>query len=1012
MTARATVLAATVLALTFLAQPQIAQTRGWQDFGLGANQENQTCRALWRFESARPPSAVDLYCGAWQSPTGTLRLTASSVSAQAALAQSCRGVPVTIPDAQGMILQQVACDRTNTTGGARRYGLIASANGRSVFGSAYPADWAPMVRAARVALGLERGATLVEAPASNTTPGMREILAVYPEGAPGQGAGFNYELLRRRAYEHNVAWSFSASSRDFEELLRAQNRIAPDDKAGEAEIRAEIALNLSDARRFADAGEMLDRAQMIATEAQDQLLVSKILNYRAIDALNRGLNADALRMARQANALRTQLAPTLTDENVGERITVADATNIERRASNQTARALVVSVVELTPAERSAVLSAQASSVAGTAQHNMGRSAAGADLEQALNYLARSPVQPAWLAGQIHEQRSALALQNGNAGAAQSAARDGLAALHGTLPGTRVEARLLIALERAQRAGGNMTGALASGRAAVDILQHQAELPGMPAAVAAGHLETLYLAWEASRDPALASEYFQTLTLVWDGAASRAAAQLAARLSEGQNGAAIRGYQNADSLYRTALTARTRLPAEASPQAVTRSDQAVIAAAAALRTSEAQVRVSSPRYLELLNPVTSTADLQRALSPTEGYVRLVVAPDAGYGALVTAQGVQPYRVAITDRDLTRTVREIRTSAIIRGRRLPDYDLPGARGLYRALLEPIAAQTASLRTLHIDGGGDLAALPMGALIVSDLTDEQLQRIALQQDYTGVDWLARHFAIDTALGPAAFLRTRQAAMSPGGANVRAFGDFRPDPALSASRIARDHALSDRCRDDVRQRLNGLTRLPNTGDEARQAALALGGTATTGAQFTDNAFLTDQDVASAQVLVIATHGVLGLSSCFEEPALITSVAADGGDGLIEASDLLLRSLRAQLVMLSACDTAGAGGSTVAGFGLADSGEALSGLARAFIYAGSPTVLATQWPVDTRAAALQSNRLLQTAAGGRVSIGEALRLAQATLYDDEETAHPFYWSGLILIGDGTRRLHRDGGA
>jgi CHAT domain-containing protein len=330
------------------------------------------------------------------------------------------------------------------------------------------------------------------------------------------------------------------------------------------------------------------------------------------------------------------------------------------------------------------------------------------------------------------------------------------------------------------------------------------------------------------------------------------------------------------------------------------------------------------------------------------------------------------------------VTAIRNSSVIKGRRLPDFDLTSARALYKGLFAPVEAQLAGLQTLHVDGGGVLASLPMGALLVSDPSQAQLEQIALDQDYSDVDWLARHYSLDTALGPAAFVRTR----AEGGAapipSVVAFGDFVPDPVLAAQRIAATHGLSDRCEHQVEIALSALRALPQTGPEAKNAAAIFGA-----------------DVADASILVLATHGVLGLSSCFAEPALLTSVGPDG-DGLIEASQLLNRALKARLVVLSACNTAGGAGTTLTSSGLADGGEALSGLARAFIYAGAPSVLATQWPIDATASALQTSILLKTASEQGHTLAQALGDAQRSLYSQAETAHPFFWSGFVLIGDG----------
>jgi CHAT domain-containing protein len=95
--------------------------------------------------------------------------------------------------------------------------------------------------------------------------------------------------------------------------------------------------------------------------------------------------------------------------------------------------------------------------------------------------------------------------------------------------------------------------------------------------------------------------------------------------------------------------------------------------------------------------------------------------------------------------------------------------------------------------------------------------------------------------------------------------------------------------------------------------------------------------------------SHGVLGLSTCFPEPALLTSLGVEG-DGLIEASQLLDHELKAQIVVPSARDTAAGGKLDEASGGLGDGGDALSGLARAFVYTGVRNVLG-RWTPPPRA-------------------------------------------------------------
>src|SRR5262249_30067084 len=110
--------------------------------------------------------------------------------------------------------------------------------------------------------------------------------------------------------------------------------------------------------------------------------------------------------------------------------------------------------------------------------------------------------------------------------------------------------------------------------------------------------------------------------------------------------------------------------------------------------------------------------------------------------------------------------------------------------------------------------------------------------------------------------------------------------------------------------------------------------------------------------QIVHFATHGLLAsetkeATGSLAEPALVLtppSTATESDDGLLTASEIARLKLNADWVVLSACNTAG-GGSTA-------SGEALSGLARAFFYAGARALLVSDWAVDSDAAVLSATR------------------------------------------------------
>ena len=102
----------------------------------------------------------------------------------------------------------------------------------------------------------------------------------------------------------------------------------------------------------------------------------------------------------------------------------------------------------------------------------------------------------------------------------------------------------------------------------------------------------------------------------------------------------------------------------------------------------------------------------------------------------------------------------------------------------------------------------------------------------------------------------------------------------------------------------------------------------------------------------------------------------------------------MNAQAVLLSACNTAAG----------EQGGAAMSGLVRGFFFAGSRSVLATHWSVETASAAA----LTSAAFSANAPRAEALRLAQLGMIEGKlgggRWSHPFYWAGYALFGDPSR--------
>jgi CHAT domain-containing protein len=132
--------------------------------------------------------------------------------------------------------------------------------------------------------------------------------------------------------------------------------------------------------------------------------------------------------------------------------------------------------------------------------------------------------------------------------------------------------------------------------------------------------------------------------------------------------------------------------------------------------------------------------------------------------------------------------------------------------------------------------------------------------------------------------------------------------------------------------------------------------------------------------------------------DPALVLTPDVDeNGRALLKTGDIMPMHILAELVVLSGCDTAGPG---------ENSAEALTGLARAFFFAGARDLLASNWPVETNAtAALMISAFEKMKAAREETLPQTLRAAQLSMLSNppvDAYTHPFYWSSFISVGDG----------
>jgi CHAT domain-containing protein len=157
---------------------------------------------------------------------------------------------------------------------------------------------------------------------------------------------------------------------------------------------------------------------------------------------------------------------------------------------------------------------------------------------------------------------------------------------------------------------------------------------------------------------------------------------------------------------------------------------------------------------------------------------------------------------------------------------------------------------------------------------------------------------------------------------------------------------------------------------------------------------------ELAKYRIIHFATHGALaGQVGGNSEPGLILTppeTATERDDGYLSASEIAQLKLDADWVILSACNTAAG---SVAG------AEALSGLARAFFYAGARAILVSHWAVASEVTVkLITGAVGRMAADKRIGRTEAMRQSMLALIDkgDAQMTHPAFWAPFVVVGEG----------
>jgi CHAT domain-containing protein len=409
----------------------------------------------------------------------------------------------------------------------------------------------------------------------------------------------------------------------------------------------------------------------------------------------------------------------------------------------------------------------------------------------------------------------------------------------------------------------------------------------------------------------------------------------------------------------------------------------------------------------------SRLDSSRLELPTEAQVRSALAADEAllatafiggraYHVCLRANETQVLTVALNWEQVGRDIR-ILNDALLAGHPPSDqldaeYPAEAAVRLYDVLLRPVADCLRGARHLVYIPPIEAIGVPLAALL------EQIPpRRQHGYDLGAASWVGVRIAVSYVTSVRGFLAARQL-LRRRWASLDFLGVG--DPVLSGNTddgAPRSVAVSRRSAMRGEREVLDLPELPESSNELKAVASLVGGRQTL--LLRDKATegrVRREALGQYRILDFATHGLIkneihGLT----EGALVLTPESrtdESNDGLLTASEIADLSLNAELVVLSACNTAR--------YDLGQFGVEVQGMASAFAIAGVPRIVATLWPVESNVTARTMVRVFHDVrTNDRLDVAESLRQAMSEAISDAKPtpyAHPRFWAAFAVFGDG----------
>ncbi|WP_271079401.1 CHAT domain-containing protein [Aurantiacibacter sp. MUD61] len=747
---------------------------------------------------------------------------------------------------------------------------------------------------------------------------------------------------------------------------------------------------------------------------EDPILTRMARNFEALDALNRERPAEAIM------TLDVPLPGDAADLDALSRMELSIP--LAERLAAENGNAISGATGALTELEHAQLLDAQALQIRATALRAQGRpqdarAALVQAREQLLTVRDGRVVTVLWLRAQVLGEIAEIDERAGDLGGAEALHQQAIALLESFYPGSP-------ALVSAQAQYAGFLARNGREEQALSVYRTLVQSADSKPAASLRQLLAPYFALLAERDgQGVAEEMFAASQLMLRPGLAQTQAVLARELSAGSDEAA--------QLFRQSLNVSRGIEQLRVRIAQAELDANVEGAAPdsqigdlrqqldtlQIRQLEMQQQLAEyPRYRVVEDSRMDLASLQATLQPGEAYYKLVMLDEASYAIYAEADMARAFRIDADSDEIGSMVDTLRDSIAVdlAGQTITyPFEIQTARTLHAQLFGPVASDLNDARHLVFEPDGAMLRLPVNLLVTDDASvaahGARMANGGDEFDYRGTAWMGRDMPITTSVSPSSFRDVRAARASDARLDYLGLGQNQPLGASPLPALARGSLgmVSDRCRWGASAWNDPIAA---TELRAAQDALQANGAEArllTDAAFNDSALLGMDQLDEYRILHFATHGLVTApaSECPPRPALLTSFGGENSDGLLSFSEIFDLQIDADLVILSACNTASEGGLVASReAGISGAGDfALDGLVRAFVGAGGRTVMASHWPVPDDFNATQ--RLVTgvfSAAPGDTT-GEALRRAQLGLMDEAQTSHPFYWAAFAVVGDGT---------